>query len=75
MKITDGLPLFVPRFASPSQVVCIPTLSYNLGAALAAPDMGCTIIAAHEDQSVIGGIVRVLCDLASDSPHNDPEIE
>ena len=75
MKITDGLPLVVPRFASPSQAVCVPTLLYNLGAAVAAQDMGCTIISAGEDQPVIGGIVRELSDLARDSSHNDPEIE
>ena len=41
---------------------------------MAALDMGCTIIAADEDRSVIGSSVRELSHLASDSSHNDPEI-
>ena len=75
MEITDGPPLVVPRFTSPSQVVCILTLSDNRSAAVAALDMGCTIIAADDDQSVIDDIIRELSDLASDSSHNDPESE
>ena len=71
----DAGQLVVPRFSSPSQVVCIATLSYNLGAAVAALDMRCTIISADEDQPVIGSIVRELSHLASDSSHNAPEIE
>ena len=75
MEITDGLPLIVSRFTSPGQVVCIPTLTDNRGAVVAALESGCTVIAADEDQSVIDDIVRELSDLARDSSHNDPESE
>ena len=75
MEITDGLPLVVARFASPGQVVCVPTITDNRGAAVAALESGCTIIAADEDQSVIDDIVRELSDLARDSSSNDPDSE
>ena len=72
MEITDGLPLAVARFASPGQVVCIPTLSDNRGAVVAAVESGCTVIAAADDQSVIGDIVSELSRLAGDSSAIDP---
>ena len=43
-----------------AQVVCIPTLSDNRGAVVAAVESGCTVIAADEDHSVIDDIVGEL---------------
>ena len=73
MEITDGLPLVLSRFASPGQVVCIPTLSDNRGAVVAAVESGCTLIAADEDQSVIDDIISELSHLTSDPSSIDPE--
>ena len=72
-KITDGLPLALSRFASPDQVVCIPTLSDNRGAVVTAVASGCTLIAADEDQSVIDDIISELSHLTSDPSSTDPE--
>ena len=74
MEITDGLPLVLSRFPFPGQVVCIPTITDNPGAVVAALESGCTVIAADEDQSVID-IVREVSDLARDSSSNDPDSE
>ena len=73
MEITDGLPLVLSRFASPGQVVCIPTLSDNRGAVVAAVASNCTVIAADEDQSVIDDIISELSHLTSDPSSMDPE--
>ncbi len=73
MEIRDGLPLVLSRFASPDQVVCIPTLSDNRGAVVAAVESGCTVIAADEDQSVIEDIISELSHLTSDPSSIDPE--
>ena len=72
MEITDGLPLVVSRFASPGQVVCIPTLSDNRSAVVAAVASGCNVIAADEDQSVLDDIIRELSKTARNSSHSDP---
>ena len=74
MEINDGLPLAVWRFASPGQVVCIPTLQGSCGAVLAALGSGCTVIGADEDQSLIDEVVREASEPADDSSH-DPESE
>ena len=58
MDLRDCLPLVVARFASRGQTICIPTLTDNRGAVVAALAAGCTVIAADEDQSVIDHIVR-----------------
>ena len=75
MEITDGLPLVLSRFPFPGQVVCIPTITDNPGAVVAALESGCTVIAADEDQSVIDDIVREVSDLERDSSSNDSDSE
>ena len=71
-ELEDGLSLVVPRFASPGQVVCIPTLKGSCGAVLATLGSGCTVIGADEDQSVIDLIVTEASEPAHDSSH-DPD--
>ena len=75
MALKDCLPLVVAKFASRGQTICIPTLTDNCGAVVAALAAGCTVIAADEDQSVIDHIVKELSDLEKDSSSNDPESE
>ena len=75
MDLKDCLPLVVARFASRGQTLCIPTLTDNCGAVVAALAAGCTVIAADEDQSVIDHIVKELSDLKKDSSSNDPDSE
>ena len=75
MDLKDCLPLVVARFASRGQTLCIPTLTDNGGAVVAALAAGCTVIAADEDQSVIDVIVSELSDLTKDSSSNDPDSE
>ena len=58
MDLKDCLPLVVSRFASRGQTICIPTLTDNCGAVVAALAAGCTVIAADEDQAVIDDVVR-----------------
>lgn len=72
MQTNDGLPLVVARFAN-GGCVCIPNLSDNQDAVLAAVESGCTVIAADEDQSVIDDIVRKLSHPARDPSHDDLE--
>ena len=69
-ELEDGLSLVVPRFASPGQVVCIPTLKGSCGAVLATLGSGCTVIGADEDQSVINLIVTEASEPADDSSHH-----
>ena len=75
MDLKDCLPLVVARFASRGQTLCIPTLTDNCGAVVAALAAGCTVIGADEDQSVIDHIVKELSDLKKDSSSNDPDSE
>ena len=75
MDLKDCLPLVVAKFASRGQTICIPTLTDNCGAVVAALAAGCTVIAADEEQSVIDHIVKELSDLEKDSSSNDPESE
>ena len=58
MDLRDCLPLVIARFASRGQTLCIPTLTDNCGAVVAALAAGCTVIAADEDQAVIDDVVR-----------------
>ena len=58
MELEDGMSLVVSRFASPRQVICIPTLQGGFGAVLATLGSGCTVIGADEDQSLIDDVVR-----------------
>ena len=58
MDLRDCLPLVIARFASSGQTLCIPTLTDNCGAVVAALAAGCTVIAADEDQAVIDDVVR-----------------
>ena len=50
MDLKDCLPLVVAKFASRGQTICIPTLTDNCGAVVAALAAGCTVIAADEEQ-------------------------
>ena len=75
MDLKDCLPLVIAKFASRGQTLCIPTLTDNCGAVVAALSAGCTVIAADEDQSVIDHIVRELSNLETNSSSNDPESE
>ena len=73
MDLKDCLPLVVARFASRGQTLCIPTLTDNCGAVVAALAAGCTVIAADEDQSVIDDVVRRVSEPTDDSSPDDPE--
>ena len=73
MEIKDGLPLVVARFASRGQTLCIPTLTDNGGAVVAALAAGCTVIGTEEDQSVIDDVVRRVSKPTDDSSPDDPE--
>ena len=75
MEIKDGLPLVVARFASRGQTLCIPTLTDNGGAVVAALAAGCTVIGTDEDQSVIDDVVRRVSKPTDDSSPDDPESE
>ena len=75
MDLKDCLPLVVAKFASRGQTLCIPILTDNCGAVVAALAAGCTVIGADEDQSVTDHIVKELSDLKKDSSSNDPESE
>ena len=75
MELEDGLSLVLSRFASPGQVVCIPTLQGSCGAVLAAMGSGCTVIGADEDQALIDVIVREASEPADDSSSVDQESE
>ena len=58
MEIGDCLPLVVHRFARTGQTVLFPTLSDSRDAVAASLELGCTVIGADQDQSVIDVIVR-----------------
>ena len=73
MDLKDCLPLVVARFASRGQKLCIPTLTDNCGAVVAALAAGCTVIGADEDQSVIDDVVRRVSEPTDDSSPDDPE--
>ena len=73
MDLKDCLPLVVARFASRGQTLCIPTLTDNCGAVVAALAAGCTVIAADEDQSVIDDVVRRVSEPTDDSSPDDPK--
>ena len=75
MDLKDCLPLVVARFASRGQTLCIPILTDNCGAVVAALAAGCTVIAADEDQSVIDDVVRRVSEPTDDSSSNDPDSE
>ena len=75
MDLKDCLPLVVARFASRGQTLCLPTLTDNCGAVVAALAAGCTVIAADEDQSVIDDVVRRVSKPTDDSSPDDPESE
>ena len=73
MDLKDCLPLVVARFASRGQTLCIPILTDNCGAVVAALAAGCTVIGADEDQSVIDDVVRRVSAPTDDSSPDDPE--
>ena len=73
MDLKDCLPLVVARFASRGQTLCIPTLTDNGGAVVAALAAGCTVIGADEEQSVIDDVVRRVSEPTDDSSPVDPE--
>ena len=73
MDLKDCLPLVVARFASRGQTLCIPTLTDNGGAVVAALAAGCTVIGADDDQSVIDDVVRRVSEPTDDSSPVDPE--
>ena len=75
MDLKDCLPLVVAKFASRGQTLCIPTLTDNEGAVVAALAAGCTVIGADEDQSVIDDVVRRVSEPMDDSSPDDPESE
>ena len=73
MDLKDCLPLVVARFASRGQTLCIPILTDNCGAVVAALATGCTVIGADEEQSVIDDVVRRVSEPTDDSSPDDPE--
>ena len=75
MDLKDCLPLVVARFASRGQTLCIPTLTDNGGAVVAALAAGCTVIGADDDQPVIDDVVRRVSEPTHDSSPDDPESE
>ena len=75
MDLKDCLPLVVARFASRGQTLCIPILTDNCGAVVAALAAGCTVIGADEEQSVIDDVVRRVSEPTDDSSPVDPESE
>ena len=75
MDLKDCLPLVVARFASRGQTLCIPILTDNCGAVVAALAAGCTVIGADEEQSVIDDVVRRVSEPTHDSSPDDPESE
>ena len=75
MDLKDCLPLVVAKFASRGQTLCIPILTDNCGAVVAALAAGCTVIGADEDQSVIDDVVRRVSEPTDDSSPDDPESE
>ena len=75
MDLKDCLPLVVAKFASRGQTLCIPILTDNCGAVVAALAAGCTVIGADEDQSVIDDVVRRVSEPMDDSSPDDPESE
>ncbi len=75
MDLKDCLPLVVAKFASRGQTLCIPILTDNCGAVVAALAAGCTVIGADEEQSVIDDVVRRVSEPTHDSSPDDPESE
>ena len=75
MDLKDCLPLVVAKFASRGQTLCIPILTDNCGAVVAALAAGCTVIGADDEQSVIDDVVRRVSEPTHDSSPDDPESE